>query len=289
MSNNIHSQKQASEFLSNDLNKLTELFNSLKKSTSEIALETHDAVKTLREKLQDTTFRFYSVIDSISDIVIIKDSDGKWQTVNSAAKKLYGFNNQEYIGKTDYDLSIEFPMFKESLNICIASDERAWKNKAFHREIESFDFKDRTLYFDVIKNPRFNEDGTRKELIVIGRDITEIKEKEYTSRALMNALNTSSDNIFIIDEKGRITYCNDTFISLFKFKNLNDALGSSIKNLGLTEIYDEMFSVIQTNMVWTDVIKTVIHEEPITGLFTIIPMMNGKPNPILYICTLKLY
>lgn len=41
--NNLHSQKQQlSEILSNDLNKLTQLFESLKRSTSEIALETHN-------------------------------------------------------------------------------------------------------------------------------------------------------------------------------------------------------------------------------------------------------
>ena len=126
MTNNHSQQKQQlSEILNNDLNKLTQLFESLKRSTSEIALETHNAVKTLKDKLQDTIFRFHSIIDSISDIVIIKDAIGRWQVINIAAKKLYGFDNEEYIGKTDYDLSIEFPMFKEGLNICINSDKQA--------------------------------------------------------------------------------------------------------------------------------------------------------------------
>lgn len=285
-----HSQKpHVSETLTKDLQRLTELFDSLKQSTAEVALQTHQAVQTLREKLQDTTYRFYSLINSVSDIIIIKDGDGVWQTINTAAKKLFGFNDQEYVGKTDYELSIDHPIFKEGLNICIVSDEKTWNSKLFYREIESFAINGRTLYFDVIKNPRFNDDGTRKELIVIGRDITEIRESEYQVKALMSALNSSSDAIFIINELGNITYCNNMFISLFKFKNINSVLGTSIKNLGLTSIYDDMFAVIQTNVIWTDIIKITICEEPVTGLFTIVPMMNGKPNPILYICTLKIY
>lgn len=288
--NNLHSQKQQlSEILSNDLNKLTQLFESLKRSTSEIALETHNAVKILKDKLQDTIFRFHSIIDSISDIVIIKDAIGRWQIVNTAAKKLYGFDNEEYIGKTDYDLSLEFPTFKEGLNVCINSDKQAWNNSEGYRDIEFFDFNGKTMYFDVIKTPIFNEDGSRKELIIIGRDITENKDQEDTSKLLVNILNTCTDSIFIVNEIGNILYCNNKFISLFKFNDLTEALNSSVKNLKLINTYDEMLSVIQANKIWTDVIKINIHEELIVGLLTIVPMMNGKSSPILYICTLKLY
>lgn len=284
-----NTHKTISENLNNDLQKLSKSFDSLKEVTSQIAIETHAVVKTLKETLQDTTFRFFSVIDSVNDIIVIKNAEGKWQTLNAAAKKLYGFSFHDFFGKTDKELSIEFPEHKFEFLNCIISDEKAWNSKTFYRETESFKLNEQILYFDIIKTPRFNDDGTRKELIVIGRDITEIKEKGVESKSLTNVLNISSDIVFIIDTKGRITFCNDTFMYLFKFERVSNALGVPIQTLGLNKIYDSISSNVQSNKIWSDIIKLIINSISITGLYTVTPMINDDHTSIFYICTLKLF
>lgn len=284
-----NSNKLITGQLNEDLQKLSESFNSLKDATSQIAADTHVTVITLKDRLQDTTYRFFSVIDAINDIVVIKDGNGRWQTVNTRAKELYGFTFDDYFECTDEELSITHPQYRDGLLNCIKSDEIAWQTKTYYRDIESFEVDGRILYFDVIKTPRFNSDGSRKELIVIGRDITELREKDYQTKTLMTALDTSSDSIFIFNDSGNITFCNNTFVSLFKFKDNASAIETPFKDLGLTKIYDSMLTVIRTNKIWSDIIKLEVNDEIITGILTIVPMMNGKPKPILYICTLKMY
>ena len=281
--------KLATEQLNEDLQHLTNSFESLKNATSQVAADTHTAVKTLKDKLQDTTYRFFSIIDAVNDIIIIKDGNGKWQTVNTRARELYGLTFDDYYNHTDEEIGISHPHHQEGLYNCIKTDEEAWNSKTYYRDIESFEVNGKTVYFDVIKTPRFNSDESRKELIVIGRDITELKEKEIQAKSLMSALNTSSDNIFIIDDKGKITFGNDMFLSLFNFGKLESALGTSFRELGLNQVYDSMFSVLETNRVWSDIVKVKKYGTEVTGLLTIVPMMNGKPKPIFYICTLKTY
>lgn len=63
-----------------DMIKLQESFNLLKKTTENVSTEAIQTANFLKKQLAETNYRFYHVIDSINDIVLIKDGQGRLST-----------------------------------------------------------------------------------------------------------------------------------------------------------------------------------------------------------------
>lgn len=140
-----------------------------------IALKKHRALKQMSEREQE----LLTLIHAMPDFVSFKDGQGRWLRVNEFGLKLYGLEHVDYKGKTDAELAEYTPHFREALLYCIDSDEEAWRAKTVTRAEESFPTPNGEVKtFDVIKVPLFYENGKRKGLVVIGRDITQQKVAE---------------------------------------------------------------------------------------------------------------
>ncbi|WP_461201555.1 ATP-binding protein [Anoxybacillus sp. TBDG-1] len=140
-----------------------------------IALRKHRQLKQMAESEQE----LLTLIHAMPDFVSFKDGQGRWLKVNEFGLKLYGLEHVDYKGKTDAELAEYTPHFREALLYCIDSDEEAWQAKTVTRAEESFAMPNGEMKtFDVIKVPLFYENGKRKGLVVIGRDITQQKIAE---------------------------------------------------------------------------------------------------------------
>ncbi|MGJ7034169.1 ATP-binding protein [Anoxybacillus eryuanensis] len=140
-----------------------------------IALRKHRQLKQMEESEQE----LLTLIHAMPDFVSFKDGQGRWLRVNDFGLKLYGLEHVDYKGKTDAELAEYTPHFREALLYCIDSDEEAWQAKTVTRAEESFSMPNGEMKtFDVIKVPLFYENGKRKGLVVIGRDITQQKIAE---------------------------------------------------------------------------------------------------------------
>lgn len=273
-----------------DISKLLESFNLLQETTKSVSCEATNTALYLKDQLSSVTFRFFSVIDSINDLVIIKDGEGRWQTANKFAQQIFGFTPDLHRGLTDPELAKA--LNAEDLNQCTISDNKAWASQKYHRDIETFEIDNKTVHFDVIKTPIFNSDGSRKELIVIGRDITDYVESERRNRFLTAALNSASDNILLIDDNGVVNFCNDHFLKAFGFTSHADIEGKSIATIssGLMThaFFEKMWTTIRNNEVWNDVvINKHLDGRYVKCFVSIIPIMNGRPFPIYYLTTMK--
>ena len=139
----------------------------------------------LRRRLQDKQDLLRVVIDSIPEIICIKDGQGRWLLANSFALRLFGLEQVDYRGKTEIELLEYAPLHKEAFSQCRESDIQAWQSKELSRSNEIVPVEDGTFrIFDVYKIPLFHDDGSRKALVVVGRDITEQKRLEEKYRAL---------------------------------------------------------------------------------------------------------
>ncbi|MGG3998621.1 ATP-binding protein [Anoxybacillus kestanbolensis] len=140
-----------------------------------IALKKHRQLKQMSESEKE----LLTLIHAMPDFVSFKDGQGRWLRVNDFGLKLYGLEHVDYKGKTDAELAEYTPHFREALLYCIDSDEEAWRAKTVTRAEESFPMPNGEMKtFDVIKVPLFHENGKRKGLVVIGRDITQQKVAE---------------------------------------------------------------------------------------------------------------
>ncbi len=132
----------------------------------------------IENALQESELRLRTLINTIPDIITFKDGEGRWIITNDFNLELFGLEEVNYRGKTDAELAQYAPFYKEALEYCIYSDEKAWKAGKPVRGDEIIPNPEgESRIFDVIKIPIF-ENGERKGLVVVGRDITEKKNYE---------------------------------------------------------------------------------------------------------------
>lgn len=253
----------------------------LKQTTNEVSSTAVNAAIVLKRRLRDTECRFFSTIDTINDLVIVKDGEGRWKTLNKVGQDLLGWHHREYYDKTDIELIQLFPRFKDALITCIETDAAAWKLRQSNRVEEYILCGDKYRILDMIKTPVFRDDGSRKELIIVGRDMTELVEKQRRTKACFHALNSASDGIVIIDAKARIVFSNDEFNRRFGIEEYKNILNEKmIDVLPWLAKYDDIWQHARNN----NSIRIVTEE---AGDILVMPVMNGLPKPIYFICTFK--
>lgn len=133
------------------------------------------------------------LINSSPDIICFKDGAGRWLLANQADLELFHLVGVDYLGKTDRDLAdFTHDIYKESFLNCMATDENCWNQKSLSRSDEYIKKLDgSSIIFDVIKIPIFKEDGSRKNLIVLGRDVTARRKAESE---LVNAMKKAEES-----------------------------------------------------------------------------------------------
>lgn len=160
--------------------------------------------------------RLSTLINSMVDFVNFKDGEGRWIEANEFGLKLFQIDHVDYRGKKDSELAEYTSFYADALRYCEISDEEAWRNQKITRVEESFPIPNGTFKtFDTIKVPLFYPDGSRKGLVIMGRDITERKEVEKLleeSRQQYKSLfEYSPDIVYMFDLEGLVTNVNAQF------------------------------------------------------------------------------
>jgi two-component system cell cycle sensor histidine kinase/response regulator CckA len=166
-----------------------------------------------QQELAESETRLRTLINAMPDIVCFKDGDGRWQEANTFDLSLFQLEGVPYRGKTDRELAPFSPFYSEAFLACEVSDEVAWRAGGMSRGEEIIPCPDGSnKVFDIIKVPTFDEQGARKGLVVVGRDVTErrravedLRANEHFMRAI---LESSPLGISVRDRDGRLLSCN---------------------------------------------------------------------------------
>ena len=136
-------------------------------------------LKRMSEAQIESEKRLRTLIEAIPDLVIFKDGQGRWIEANHQSLVCFQLGNVGYLGKTDLELSEVTGFYREALLQCMVSDQLAWETGGLIRTQEIIPQPNGVdIVCDVIKIPVFHEDGTPQGLVIIGRDITELKRTE---------------------------------------------------------------------------------------------------------------
>lgn len=154
---------------------------SLMKKQSEIeriavVVEDITDLKMRERSLKENEQFLDNIIDNIPDMIFVKTADElRFEMVNQATENIWGYNRDEIIGKTDYDL---FP--KDNANSYIKDDLEVLKKSELSdipEEIIDTRFHgERILHTKKI--PLVDEKGRSKYLLGISEDITQRKSDE---------------------------------------------------------------------------------------------------------------
>ena len=132
--------------------------------------------------LAENEERLRTLINAMPDIVYFKDGQGRWLEANTFTQRLFQLRPDDYLQRTDRELAGLRPNFRGTFIESTISDDLAWHAARMYRGEQAILDSDNTpRMFDLIKVPLFRDDGSRRGIVTVGRDITKQRE---TSAAL---------------------------------------------------------------------------------------------------------
>ena len=206
----------------------------------------HSPTYALNEVLND-------LIEQYPDAILIKDGNGRFLVANESAKSLFKLHNTDWHGETYKALGIKCPEMRDIYDTCSADDEVAWnvgKLVVFDENI--VDIKGNIREYEVRRSPIFNEYGSRKWLITIRREITDIRLAERNLRVADAAIE-SQEAIVISDANNRILRVNNSFTRLTGYSP-EEVIGetTAILKSGRHDksFYDAMWKSLKEKKFW---------------------------------------
>ncbi|WP_461629634.1 PAS domain-containing sensor histidine kinase [Labilibaculum euxinus] len=173
--------------------------------------------KQAEEELKISKNRLRALIDTLPDLIWVKNRHGVYLQCNQRFEQLYGAAEKEIVGKTDYDF-----VGKELADFFRQKDnEAAVSNKPSINE-EELTFADgHKEIIETIKTPIYESDGTFMGVLGIGRDITQRKKSEQELIKNEALISTAVENLPIV------------FYLIDKDGIFNLSIGAGLKGIGL--------------------------------------------------------
>ena len=131
--------------------------------------------KQAEKALKKSETHLRTLIDSLPDLVWLKDSEGVYLSCNSKFEHFFGAKEADIIGKTDYDFVDEnlANFFRKNDKIAMATGR-----SSMNEEIVTYADDGHTEVLETLKSPMYDQEGKLIGILGVGRDITRRKEQE---------------------------------------------------------------------------------------------------------------
>jgi PAS domain S-box-containing protein len=161
--------------------------------------------KHAEEELKISKRRLRALIDTIPDLIWLKDPQGVYLQCNQRFEQLYGATENIIVGKTDYNF-----VSKELADFFRQKDKEAVLagKPSINEEEVTFPDGNKEI-IETIKTPIYENNGALIGVLGIGRDITQRKKTEQELIRKEALISTAVENLpivfFLIDNKGVFT------------------------------------------------------------------------------------
>ena len=212
--------------------------------------------KQAEEDLRTQKEWLTTLINAMPDLICFRDGKGRWLVANQFYLEVAGLSGIDYQGRSSTELARLASGPSDYLLGTSETDERAWRDRmtlAYEKEIASADGGSKV--FDMTKIPLFNPDGSRRGLVLVGRDITERKLAAARIHHLAHHDSlTGLPNRILFQERLRSALAQARrlghrvallFLDLDKFKDINDTLGHHVGDLLLKAVAKRLLRCVR--------------------------------------------
>jgi PAS domain S-box-containing protein len=139
-------------------------------------------------ELENANAMLRAVLEGIADPVYVKDADGRYVLVNSAAAGSVGLRPEEYVGRTDHEL---FPA--DVAGHLRADDREVTASGRARRFRETLDTPEGRRVYQAVKAPWRDAAGEVLGVVGVSRDVTEQERVEAERRRLLERLHEAQE------------------------------------------------------------------------------------------------
>ncbi|MBY8985429.1 MAG: PAS domain S-box protein [Candidatus Lokiarchaeota archaeon] len=186
---------------------------------------------TERKKAEEKIQYQARLVDEVSDAIISTDLDFNVITWNNAAESIYGWDEEEVIGKNIRDtIAVEYPNDKEEDVIQQFLEDGSWKGEVIQYNRDG-------LPLNILSSVTLIEDITGKPTgaVAINRDITERKKAEEkireSEKRLKDLIEAVPVGISITIPEGKMIECNSTSFQDFGYNSKEEFLETPVIDL----------------------------------------------------------
>ncbi|MEI7663923.1 MAG: PAS domain S-box protein, partial [Bacteroidota bacterium] len=194
--------------------------------------------------LHNNEVRLRTLVQTIPDLVWLKDTDGVYQSCNKMFERFFGATEANIIGKTDYDfVSSEQADWFRSHDYAAMTAKKPISNE----EWISYADDGTRVYLDTIKTPMYDSEGVVIGVLGISHDITKRKKSEVdlleSEEKFKSIYEGSYDAIMLMNHTGFFD-CNPRTLEMFGLKNKADFIGLHPSELSPPVQQDGRFSLL---------------------------------------------
>ena len=228
--------KKSNIGLKKEITERKQVEEALKKSEK---LHKESDRKLAEETLRNSELRLRTLVQTIPDLIWLKDKDGVYLSCNTMFERFFGAKEADIVGKTDYDF-----VDRKLADFFLEHDRKAMAagKPTSNEEWVTFADDAHRAFLQTIKTPMHDSQGTLIGVLGIGRDITERKRAEEAlreSESSMRAITDSAqDAILMMDPEGRISYWNPAAERILGYTSA-EAIGQNLHALIVPLRYHE--------------------------------------------------
>jgi two-component system cell cycle response regulator len=203
-------------------------------------------ILTYQDALTNRHDQLYTLFMAMPGVMLLKDEQGHWLQANEASLRLFQLQGVEYVGKSDQELAHLSRGRANLLRALPAKDELAWKQAdILHQELQFINEQGKSVYYELIRLPLFYSDGRRKNMILLGHDVTARKhlEQRLSHEAKYDALTNLLNRRYFEERLEAAIHYTQRFkhpmsvclCDIDKFKNVNDIHGHQVGDVVLKQ------------------------------------------------------
>ena len=217
-----------------------ELFQNFSQGYSrrELILEKKKWKQEREERLLEVAFeksRLNTIINSIKDGLLVVNKNGEAVLYNPSSLKYLSFDQ---IKIEEYIIDKLHPQIAELINKFLSSQK--CEQKSFSSEVELK--PNREFYVEATSSPVANPDGTLAGVVVVMKDITELKKIEFLKSQFVSMVSHEL-KAPIAAVYGYLKLFSDTSIHLSEEQKLNYLNRSQIRLDGLLKMVNDLLDI----------------------------------------------